>query len=709
MKKRIAPALCLLLLAGIGTVLSGQSQPRTGAAISVTLVEVPVNVYDRAGNAVRGLTAADFEITDEGKRQTISNFEEIDLAKVAELKQTPSPAARRNFMLLFDLTNSTPGTIGRSRQAALDFVKNELTPADVVAVATYSVENGFKLLTAFTTDRDALAAAVTTLGNPKFFKNMDPLLLAAKATGDMSLAGPMTEGAGGGGKLDTERASGASERSAEMENVANVANQQSQRADMEYRRGRVNQQITAFANIGRLLDSVTGRKQIILLSEGFDANLIQGRDAAGSASANTKTETDKIMAGEAPTDMDTVYGNTTSSNAVSNLGQILKRSDVVLHAIDIKGLRSEGDVGGGSKRGSTEGLYLMTRPTGGEVFKNANDLSTSFHALMKQQEVVYILGFQPAAGTKPGKFHNLKVKVKTPGAKVSYRAGYYEPNPTPSALEAALSAGEILLNDVAFDAVRTNVIASPFPVKGQNPQVPVIVEINGQSLMPGAKNQSVNGELFVYAFDRDNKVADFLYQKFGLDLSKVCEALQKTGLKYYGTLSLPPGEYSIKTLVRVPEGSLDGFKRVDIVVPDFSKPTVLQPIATEQPGLWLMVRGSKPGPAPQYPFAVAAESFIPAGVLNVSAAAPQRLALFTYQIDPNDLTFSGTLKAADGNSRDAKLEVVKKTPQDAAKAAQTLLALKTDGLTPGRYALSLNVQAKTGGWSKAFTIPVTVQ
>jgi len=302
------------------------------------------------------------------------------------------------------------------------------------------------------------------------------------------------------------------------------------------------------------------------------------------------------------------------------------------------------------------------------------------------------------------------VKVKAPGAKVNFRTGYYEPNATVSPLEATFTAGEILLNDVPFDAVKTNIIAAPFPVKGQNPQVPVIVEIDGKSLLAGAKGQTVNGDLFVYAFDKDNKITDFLFQRFGLDLTKVGDTLKKSGLKYYGTLSLPPGDYAIKSLVRLPDATLDGFKRVDITVPDFSQPTVLQPIATEQPGLWLMVRGAvKPGRGYDYPFAVASESFVPAGTWQISQAAPQRLALFTYNVDPKDLAFTGKLKMADGNVRDVPVSVVKMTAPDAAHAAQLLLELKAGGLTAGRYALDLAVQPKSGAWTKAFTIPVYVQ
>jgi len=178
-------------------------------------------------------------------------------------------------------------------------------------------------------------------------------------------------------------------------------------------------------------------------------------------------------------------------------------------------------------------------------------------------------------------------------------------------------------------------------------------------------------------------------------------------VKYYGTLSLPPGDYAIKTLVRLQDARLDGFTRVDVTVPDFSQPTVLRPVAMEQPGAWLMVGGPKSGPA--YPFSVASQSFVPGGMWQISPALSQRFALFLYHVDPKEIALGVTLKTPDGKSRPAKVSIVGVTAPDAMESAQLILELKGEGLTAGRYALDLSVQPKSGGWTKAFTIPVYVQ
>jgi len=150
--------------------------PTFEGSSQVVAVEVPVNVVGRDGEPVRGLTAGDFEVWDGNDRQTISSFEVVDLKTMKEAAPVPGapeaapappdlrPAARRHFLLLFDLSFSTPSSVLKARMAARDFVLHSLHPTDLAAVATYSLETGPKLIVTFTPDRVQLARAVDTLG-----------------------------------------------------------------------------------------------------------------------------------------------------------------------------------------------------------------------------------------------------------------------------------------------------------------------------------------------------------------------------------------------------------------------------------------------------------------------------------------------------------------------------------------------------------------
>src|SRR5829696_770452 len=153
--------LPLLLVVSGPLAVSAQIAEQTFEETSqVVAVEVPVNVVDRDGKPVRGLTADNFELYDAGQRQKITGFEVVDLRtrdsvagtaaprESQEVEETPS--ARRHFLLLFDFSFSSPTATLKARLAARDFLLHGLHPSDLAAVATYSVEHGPQLVVTFT-------------------------------------------------------------------------------------------------------------------------------------------------------------------------------------------------------------------------------------------------------------------------------------------------------------------------------------------------------------------------------------------------------------------------------------------------------------------------------------------------------------------------------------------------------------------------------
>ena len=116
--------------------------------------------------------------------------------------------------------------------------------------------------------------------------------------------------------------------------------------------------------VARSLDRLKGQKQIILLSEGFDARLVRGREEIGFE--KTREEADATFSGEVwKIDQEQRFGSSAASTDVRQMADIFRRSDVVLHAMDIKGLRSGVDASAGVKKTSNESLFLLTTPTGG--------------------------------------------------------------------------------------------------------------------------------------------------------------------------------------------------------------------------------------------------------------------------------------------------------------------------------------------------------
>jgi len=533
---------------------------QVGEKITVNVVEVPVTVADRGGTPLRGLTAANFELLDDGVRRPITAIEAVDFAerRTASAVEPVNPAARRSFMLLFDLGFSSPTALARAQEAARRFVRDDAQPRDLVAVGSISPEQGFRLLTAFTTDRDLVASA---LAEPRSFRGSDPLQLAG---GDA--APPQTEPVVISHPLTMHDEIRRQRRDVPAAPAAEP-----------FTGVRIDKEIDALSALASMLRAVPGRKQIVLLSEGFD---VKGREGG---------------------------------MAFREMARKFRASDCVLNAVDIAGVRPWNV--------SNDALFLLARPTGGEVLRNS-ELAT----LPRRQEVVYVLAFQ-APARRRGQFHNLEIRLAgVPGGRASYRSGYFESGGE-SLVQRALSNAEIIVNDIPQSDVRIRAVSAAFPGGGERAQVPVIVEIDGGELLKDA-----GAEIYIYAFDEEGRVRDRLYQKMTLDLTKVGARLRGGGVKYYGTLSLPPGRYAVKTLVRAGENERRGFARTDVVVPRGSEMALASFFIDERPADWIMVKGTSHDPAAAYPFAIGGEAFVP------SATARRKLAVIVYNAQPEELT-----------------------------------------------------------------------
>jgi VWFA-related protein len=598
--------------------------------VNVNVVEVPVSVVDGSGNPVRGLTAANFEVYDGGKRQAITSFDKIDFgsAETVNAISPLNPAARRSFLLLFDLGFSSPKSLVRAQEAARNFVRTAVQPRDLVGVGTIDNDHGFRLLTAFTSDRDLVESAVA---DPSTFRGNDPMQIANKTfvadlTNGDSAKTPAPASDGGG--------QGAAAAAAEMAE----RQQQLTRSNEQYVHTRVEKQIDYLGQLARTLRAVPGRKQVILLSEGFDAKYLQGRDARDTE--GTTRDNNAVMSGQYwNVDSDARYGSTSSLTMLDRMAQAFRASDVVLHAIDIQGVRVQNDVASGSNLNSNGGLFVISRPTGGEVFQNSNDLRDNFARMLRAQEVVYVLAFQ-AQATSSGKYHDLKIKLVNTGGRLNYRTGYYETGGE-TTTERALTTAEVIVNDIPQDALHVAAFAAPFPSPDGNFQVPLILDINGSDLARYAKGSAASAEIFVYAFNSDGVVHDRLYQRLTLDLKKIGDRLKNGGVRYYGTLILPPGSYAIKSLVRIGEPERKnpneierrGYVRTNVIVPRAGGLAVLPPIPIDDQPKWLLVRGADRGATGPYPFELNGQNFIP------SATASDKVAVVVYGATASELTW----------------------------------------------------------------------
>ena len=172
----------------MATPLALQQKPPVFRA-EANYVEVTARVVDRNGRFVDGLTAADFDIREDHRRQTVETAIRVDLATPWNAGGTPtspiySPELARDLRVaggrvyLMYLSSAGAGDVPITRKIAKDFVNGYLQPDD--GVALWSLTG----LVTFTSDRDRLNSGIDRfLGDDETFQ-------AVRGTKDVGVIEP---------------------------------------------------------------------------------------------------------------------------------------------------------------------------------------------------------------------------------------------------------------------------------------------------------------------------------------------------------------------------------------------------------------------------------------------------------------------------------------------------------------------------------------
>jgi VWFA-related protein len=721
--RRYRSALPLLLLLGLAAAGPGHGAgkpqvPTFEGTSQVVSVEVPVNVVDRAGEPIRGLTVDDFEIYDGGEKQKVATFEVVDLATyapdangelaAAKLESVPS-AARRRFLFLFDLSFSSPTAILKARLAARDFLLHNLHPADLAAVATFSLENGPKLVVTFTSDRLQLVRGIDTFGMRTALdaqiKN-DPLRFMIEQPASASTQGSFDFG------------EGADLTSAAVYEYLKVISLAADKLERTYEASRIQSYTRGLSEIAKTLNAVKGRKNVVLFSEGFDSKIFLGRE---TTDAQSEEDQGYIAYNQSYlVDNDARYGNTRVQNDLNRMIEAFRRSDCVIQSVDIGGLRATGaDARDVPRSKGEEGLFFMANETGGELFKDANNLRDPLSRVLTRTNVTYLLTFERGDLKTDGAYHHLKVKAKLPsGARLTSRAGYYAPRPYKDLdpLEKTLLASDSIASAAARHDLDLSVLSTAFRASEETAYVPVIVEVGGKNLLLSHKGDKLNVEFYGYVSDSRGEMRDFFTQRVSLELDKKSgrQALEDTGVKYYGHFELPSGSYRIRVLVRNSDTGRTGVQTTRVDVPYFAKaqPALLPPFFMEGTQKWLLVRertAAGSDASVVYPFTVGGEPYIPAAHAVLKRDAPVRVCLVAYNLGKGELAVKGTVMAVDGTPLElGHLRAVERSPTGIEGLEKMVATFEPKGLAAGDYVLQVAVTNPATGLKEMSSVPFQV-
>lgn len=697
---RTVVVLMLGALAAWSAQAAPQGKDRFSETIDVVTVEVPVYVV-RQGAAVRDLTAENFELFADNKKVVLEGFEVVDLENVTPSTTRPAVMSeaplvgRRHFLLLFDLSFTEPGATIKARDAAIDLVMNDVHPTDLVGVAAYTLNGGVKMVLGFSPDRRQVVTAIRRMGDPQLFEQTgDPLrLLVDPSLGEGVESGLRSTGSNSGGAAGNVNIEGL-----QQQNLRDLA-RESGKAQRNVDLGRISSFLGSFEELAKILDTVEGKKHVVLLSEGWDSSLLVG-------SFDAKEQMRQAEAAS--------WGNLSEVNSADRMGQSaelnhldrvlesFKRSDAVIQAVDVGGLRQ--DAIGGGKAQSDNSLFMLADGTGGELYRNFNDLGNAMGQLLDRTSVTYLLSFQPSQLERDGSFHKLRVKLKNvPKARVVHRPGFFAPKPYAemAAVERQLDAADFIMSGEDSGSLAAEALATPMPGRDGKAYVPVLIEVDGNSLLAEQPDDKLVGlEFFAYAFDAAGGAQDYFSQNMGLEVAKVRQILEQSGLKFFGHLDLKPGDYLVRVLVRDARTGRYAARALPITVPDFDQTQAFlsPPLFPEPLGKWLMVRENEQrrDASLPYPFMAGDQPYVPAAMPKMEAADIQ-LNLMAFGVAGSSVSVDGWLLGGDGQRlQGSEVALVEHAVSPGGGPDQIVASLKVPELAPGSYTVVVNVKDDRG-------------
>jgi VWFA-related protein len=511
-------------------------------------VLVDVRVYDKSGQPVTDLKPSDFRVTEDGVPQKIADFSLENVEKLAQaadgneqaqiidLAKLPPEANaeqvlqdHRLLVFFFDLSSMQPDELMRALKASNDFVSIRMTPADLIAVVTYSAS--LRVVQDFTNNRDSLKKVLHTI-----------------LVGDQSSTLATTGAIGEAGGVDANG----------MEIVTQDVSDAFTPDETEFNIFNTDEKLAAIESLATMLRSVPGRKSVIHFSSGItktgqenEATLRAATDAANQADVSLYTMDARGLAALPP-------GGDASSSSPSGTG--IYTGSAIASQVS-------------SLQGSRETLATLATDTGGRTFYDLNDFSPAFQEVQKENSSYYLIGYSPTNAHNDGHFRHIRVEVLRPGLKVQARPGYFAPKNFHqfTAGERENQLQQVMDVDEPFVDLPFVVETAYFRRLDKKFTVILAAKIPG-SQVEFLKKSGKHETEFDFAWkitDAQNHVAGGLRDTLPVHVTN--DTLQEvigSNLFYEGEVTLPPGKYALKAVVRENESGKIGTFEAPLVIPD---------------------------------------------------------------------------------------------------------------------------------------------
>jgi VWFA-related protein len=671
-------------LAALGTAVLSAQQPAPQAPaaqqppapqapppvfrVEVNYVEVDAYVTDEQGNAVTDLTQDEFEVLEDGRRQTVTAFSHVSIP----IERGERPLFAEQAVEADVQTNAR--SEGRIYLIVLDDMHTDATRAPrVKAAARRFIEQSFGV--------NDLAAVVYTSGRPRDsqdFTNNARLLLAA-----------------------IDKFSGRKLRSATLERLDNISSRNgvleagADPAEME-RAFRARSTMSAIRKLADFMAGVRGRrKAMLLIGEGVDYNIHDVMGQGGSTASAVLMDTQDAIAAATRGNV-SIYTIDPRGLATGAADLIETSSTLPEQGVGLESLQSE-------LRLSQDSLRVLAANTGGFAAVNQNDFNTAFDRIVTENSSYYVLGYYPSNDRRDGRFRKLEVRVKRAGLRVRSRNGYYEargrrPSDAAPTNAANPALAEAVGSPIPVSGIPLKVFAAPFKGTAPNASVAIAVELDAASLDVVEKDGTFTEQLdFVHtATDVNGKVYPGERHTVNLAMKPDTFARMKArGFRVVSQANLPAGRYQLRVALANRSGKA-GAVIYDLEVPDFAA----APLTMSGVALTAASAGETPTIRPKDPLA----DFLPGPPTTVREfARGDLLALFVEFYEnqrnapPHALDFKAELRAEGGRVvREVADERSSTELQGSAGGFGFSARLPLDDVAPGLYVLHVEGRSRAG-------------
>lgn len=554
----------------------------------VELVRLDVVVTDGHGQLVRGLLQDDFVVLEDGKPQRLTHFVAAgrsprtaspapapDVPAVPAAVSVPAPAGpARTIVIVVDELHIAAANMEQVKQSLRRMLDEFVAADDQVAL----VGTGSDLLIQPTSDRAALKQAIGGLVarpltvQPAPNSSMTPLQAELILAGDPAALRLASEQLlGDPANLQANAPLTLQDRQRTAENEV----QRQARAVLAESLRISSATLSTLADVLRSMAPRTGRKLCLLVSDGFQVGT--------GTSEDRQAELRRII--------DASLRSGSVVYALTSTGLTTGIADAGLAAQNTPpGLSSQVE-----RRGEQivrDTLERLAEDTGGFLVRGTNDLAGGLRRMLDDNEVYYLMAYEPANMRREGRFRRIEVRLAhQSGLKVRTRKGYLEPDDRKPGLRAAAEApapapdpagrpldeseARALLSSLPEGglAVRLTTDWFDLPPAGTRAVVRAHFDLSRVFWQEVKGRQQAVIEIVGGVYDAAGKPVGAAFGKrAALDLSSSeAERMVRSGLQYQELLPLAPGRYEVRLMAHERGAEVRGGAAQWVEIPDLGR------------------------------------------------------------------------------------------------------------------------------------------